>query len=127
MREHEIETIARDFVFKFNRMCQSERRNFLVKKRNITYETGTQVKTYHVNYQIRKRRNAWQVDAVSDGFWIFKKRFPLLRISQNQGKIRFSGPFTADISDFEPKLLKQKLDEYMEICKKQPADVFAFA
>lgn len=113
-----------EFLSRFNQMCATERRDFLVRERKVNYEHGSRIKTYHVTHQVRKRGNEWLIEAVSSGFWIFKRRFPLLRITKRHNLINFAGIFTSSIRDFKEEQLEEKLNEYLEICKNQPHDVF---
>ncbi|KAA1248030.1 hypothetical protein [Aquimarina sp. RZ0] len=124
MENEKIDKIINDFLKEFNQMCTTTRRDFLIRERIVTYEHGSSVKRYDITHQVRRRNNEWLIEGVSSIFWIFKKRFPLLKISRKNDRISFKGLFTAAFSDFDVSLIESKLKEYMEICKKQPKDVF---
>ena len=124
MNDWKLDMLIENFLVRFNKMCERERRDFLNRERTVNYETGSRIKKYKVVHQLRKRDNEWLIEAISDGFWIFKKRFPLLRITREMNKISFAGMFTHTIHDFEVEQLEEKLNEYLKICKNQPEDVF---
>ncbi len=124
MDNSSLDKIIHEFLPKFNKMCATERRDFLVRERTVNYEHGSRIKKYQVTHQIRKRKNEWLIEGVSNGFWIFKRRFPLLRITRRRNLINFAGVFTSSIHDFKEEQLEEKLNEYLEICKSQPHDVF---
>ena len=75
-------------------------------------------------HRLKKRNNVWLIEAVSNGFWIFRRKFPLLRIVRYNNMISFYGMFTYDIADFEVNKLKSKLEIYLENCRKQSYDTF---
>jgi hypothetical protein len=112
------------FMVRFNIMCRKERRHFLIRQRTVEYEYSSEIKKFEVTYRVKKKRDEWLIEAVSDGFWIFRRRYPLLRITRNDNRIRFAGMFTSTIPDFDINLLEEKLDEYLVICKNQPKNVF---
>lgn len=125
MNNTNLDRIIEKFLLRFNEMCEKERMDFLSRERTVNYESGSSIKKYKVVHKIRKRKNVWSIDAVSNGFWIFKRRFPLLRISRaRNNSIKFSGMFTNTIQDFKIDQLEEKLNEYLIICKSQPQDVF---
>ncbi len=119
-----MDKITQEFLLKLNEMCKNDRRDFLIRERRVNYEHGSEIRKYTVTYRIKKAKNIWIIEAVSSGFWIFKKRFPLLRITKKNTMVNFSGLFTSTISDFKIDQLEDKLHTYLEICKNQPRDVF---
>ncbi|PKV48023.1 hypothetical protein ATE84_5316 [Aquimarina sp. MAR_2010_214] len=125
MENEKIDKIIIDFLEEFNHMCTTTRKDFLIRERIVTYEHSSSVKRYNITHQIRRKKNEWLIEGVSTVFWIFKKRFPLLRINRINDKIRFTGVFTSSFLDFDITLIESQLKEYLEICKKQPEDVFA--
>ncbi|MBL56693.1 MAG: hypothetical protein CMP61_05855 [Flavobacteriales bacterium] len=124
MKDHQIDSIINNFLNDFNKMCQSERKDFLEREQTVNYEYGSEIKKYKVVYQVRKSKNIWLIEAVNNGFWIFKKRFPLFKITRKKDKINLTGLFTHSIKDFELKDLENKLKLYLSICKNQPNDIF---
>ena len=124
MTDQKIDSIVNKFLADFNKMCEKESKHFLERERTVNYESGTRIKKYKVKHQLKKSKNTWLIEAVSSGFWIFKSKFPLLKISLKNNKITFSGMFTYNFSPFKAELLEEKLAEYMTTCKKQPKDVF---
>ncbi|MEW7292473.1 hypothetical protein [Aquimarina sp. 2304DJ70-9] len=124
MENEKIDKIIIDFLEEFNNMCTTTRKDFLIRERIVTYEHSSSVKRYNITHQIRRKNNEWLIEGVSTIFWVFKRRFPLLRINRINDKIRFTGLFTSSFLDFDIQLVESQLQEYLEICKKQPEDVF---
>jgi len=124
MTNKEIDKILESFLERFNEMCQNEKKHFLYRERTVTYENSTRIKKYQVTYKLKKENNGWTINAVSNGFWVFKKKFPLLRITKTNDQITFSGMFTSTINQFSLDKLEEKLEVYLDICKKQPENVF---
>lgn len=124
MYEQQLDKIIETFIGNFNKMCKSHRRDFLIRERIVTYESETSIKRYNVTYVVKKSRDKWSILAISHGFWIFKRKFPLFKISRFNGQINFSGLYTSSILDFKESLLKEKLEEYLDCCKKLPQNAF---
>ncbi|SEB48297.1 hypothetical protein SAMN04489761_0974 [Tenacibaculum sp. MAR_2009_124] len=124
MTNEQIDKIVNDFLVSFNKMCVNDRKDLLERERTINYEHGSRIKKYRVTHRIKKKKDEWLIEAVSNGFWIFKRKFPLLRIVRNNNRISFYGMFTYDFPDFELHQLKSKLDTYLSNCKKQSYDTF---
>jgi len=124
MDNDKIDKIIIDFLEEFNQMCSTTRRDFLIRERIVNYEYSSSIKRYDITHQIKRKNDEWLIEGVSVIFWIFKKRFPLLRIKRKNNLINFTGLFTHSFPDFEVALIEDKLKEYIEICKEQPEDVF---
>ncbi|WP_062057933.1 hypothetical protein [Aquimarina longa] len=124
MKNENINRIIETFLSDFNEMCKTNRKDFLLRERMVTYESGSFIKKYNVTYRLKQKNNSWLIEAVSSGFWIFKKRFLLLRITKTNNKINFSGLYTSSIPDFEESLIEEKLKKYIEICKSLPQNAF---
>lgn len=125
MTDTDFEDIVKAFAVKFNEMCQTERKDFLIREKLVTYESGSEMKRYGVTYEVKKSGDVWKVDAVSDGFWIFKSRFPLLEVHRKEsGMATLKGMYTKTFGDFEEALLEEKLEAYMAVCKALPQDAF---
>lgn len=124
MLEEQLDQIIETFVHNFNTMCKEHRRDFLIRERTVTYESGDTIKTYNVTYIVKKTSDKWKILAVNNGFWVFKKKFPLFEISRAKGKMGFNGLFTQSIPDFETSMLAENLEKYLEHCKKLPQDAF---
>lgn len=124
MNHENIDKTVNAFLEEFNEMCSTERRDFLIRERLVNYESGSSVKRYNVTHRVRRKKNIWIIEAVSSGFWIFRQKFLLLKITLKKDKLNFSGLYTSSIQDFEESLLEDKLKEYLNICKKMPHDVF---
>ncbi|THB80112.1 MAG: hypothetical protein D3926_08775 [Desulfobacteraceae bacterium] len=120
-----MDGIISEFVDAFNRMCRDNRRDFLIRERVVTYESGSRIKQYQVRYMVKQKKNKWEIYAQSKGFWIFKSKFPLIRIEKKHDQVLISGMFTEAIaSPFDPSELKAKLDQYLIICQNLPKDAF---
>lgn len=124
MTEEQIDYIIDAFLVKFNNMCWNERRDFLIRERSVEYESGPKIKKYTVSHIAEKSENEWNIMGITKGFWIFKKKFPLLKINKFGNKISFSGLYTNNITDFDESLLEQKLEQYLETCKNLPQNAF---
>jgi hypothetical protein len=124
MIEQEIDLVISKFLVRFNEMCQNENRAFLIREKTVNYESGSKTKIIKVTYRIKKQPNEWLIEAVDNGFWIFKKRFPLLRINKNNSEFSFSGMFTSSFRNFPQEELEEKLNQYLSICKSQTNNVF---
>lgn len=124
MNHEKIDKTVNAFLEEFNEMCRTERRDFLIRERLVNYESGSSIKRYNVTHRVRRKKNSWIIEAVSSGFWIFRRKFMLFRITVKKDKLNFSGLYTSSILDFEESLLENKLKEYLTICKKMPHDVF---
>ncbi|MEZ5038852.1 MAG: hypothetical protein R2828_03140 [Saprospiraceae bacterium] len=124
MQEEQLDSIINTFVRNFNTMCKVHRRDFLIRERTVTYESGESIKKYNVTYIVKKTSHKWKILAVSNGIWIFKKKFPLFEISRAKGKMSINGLFTQSIPDFETSMLAENLEKYLEHCKKLPQDAF---
>jgi hypothetical protein len=124
MNNEKINEIINAFLEEFNEMCKTERKSFLIRERVINYESGSSIKKYNVTHRVRRKNNAWIIEAISSGFWVFRRKFLLLRITIKKDKLNFSGLYTSSILDFEESLLESKLKEYLNICKNTPHDVF---
>ena len=72
-----IERVISQFVDAFNLMCKTGRRDFLVRERMVNYESESRIKRYPVEYKMKGKGDEWDIFAESEGFWIFKKNFPL--------------------------------------------------
>jgi hypothetical protein len=124
MDTEKIDQTVNTFLEEFNEMCKTERRDFLIRERVVNYESGSSIKKYNVTHRVRIKKNVWIIEAVSSGFWVFKRKFLLLRITIKKDKLNFAGLYTFSILDFEESLLEEKLKEYLNICKKTPHDAF---
>ena len=120
----DFDHIITNFLVRFNQMCTTERKDFLIRERWATYESGKKLERYNVSYRLKSSLDKWKVEAVTKGFWIFRKKFPLLEITRKKGIVNFSGMFTYSIPDFNENELEKKLEEYLAICKSVPQDVF---
>ena len=78
----------------------------------------------YVKYIVRKWRRTWRIEAVGRGFWIFRARFPLLKIKKYDHVVKVSGLYSNSISEFKVNLIDEKLKEYLLICQRLPRDVF---
>lgn len=126
MSEEEIEKTISSFLPGFNAMCKAENKNIIIREYTTNYESGpkTVTKRYEVNYVFKKARKGWKIYAQSNGFWIFKKRFPLVSIVMRKDGLALEGLYVKGISTFPASELKEKLEEYTEICKKLARDIF---
>lgn len=125
MDNEKFDQYINTFLDKFNEMCKSERRDFLIRERVVTYESGSRIRTYHVTHQLkRKNDNTWVIEGITKGWWIFKSKFLLLRVTRKKNKVNLSGPYTSKIKDFNSSELEVKLNEYLETCKKIPREAF---
>ena len=124
MTEAAIEKLISSFLKDFNKMCDTERKDFLIREKLVTFESGTSIKKYNVTYELKSKSDNWSIDAVTKGWWIFKTRFPLLKITRKDQKITFSGLYTESIKPFDSANLKENLDKYISICKALPQDAF---
>lgn len=125
MTNNEIDTILGKFISQFNAMCRSERKDFLLRERTVNYESSSSVKTYYINYEMKRYNNTWKIYGVSEnGFWIFKKKFPLLDLVKSQDKIIFKGLYTSTIPTATADNFQECLDKYIEVCKGLPQNVF---
>ena len=124
MTDKEVDAVIARFLVSFNEMCRTERKDFLSRELTVTYETGSRIKTYQVSYRFKRKGNEWLIEAVSSGFWIFKSKFPLLRVKKGKDKMTFLGMFTAKFKPFAPAELEEQLEAYLNTCKSQPKNVF---
>ena len=124
MNEEQFDRIINTFVTDFNRMCSSERKDFLIREKKVQYEDGPRIKRYNVTYEVKKSGKTWKIQAVSSGFWIFKKRFPLLTIQWKKGEFHLKGLYIKDMKRFEDSLLGSKLSKYLEKCRSLPQNAF---
>ena len=126
MTEQEIEAIINEFLEGFNLMCAESDRAMIIRERTYNYESGpsTTTQRYDVTYMVKKRGKSWKIFAQSKGFWIFKKRFPLVQVKRIQERYTLEGLYVKGMAPFEPTELKQKLEDYTETCKNLPRDVF---
>ena len=124
MNNEKIDQTVNAFLKEFNEMCRTERKDFLIRERMVNYESGSSIRKYNVTHRVRRKKNIWIIEAVSSGFWIFRRKFLLLKITLKKNKLNFSGLYTYSILDFEESLLEDKLKEYLNTCKKTPHDVF---
>lgn len=124
MENTKLNLIIENFLVRFNKMCEVERKDFLLRERLVEYEYSSKIKQFKVSYRLKRSNNEWLLEAVSWGFWIFRRKYPLLRIKRNGNTINFSGMFTYTIAEFNVELIENKLSEYLEICKKQRRNVF---
>jgi hypothetical protein len=124
MNHQEIDKTIHAFLKEFNEMCSTERKDFLIRERLVNYESGSYIKKYNVTHKVRRKNNSWTVEAMTSGFWIFRRKFLLFKITLKKDKLNFSGLYTSSFPDFEESLLKNNLKKYLNICKKTPRDVF---
>ena len=124
MDNNKFNEIVNSFLKEFNEMCSSTRKDFLLRERVVNYESGSSVKRYNITHRVKRKNNTWTIEAVSSGFWIFKKRFLLLRITRNRRNVNFSGLFTPSISNFKDSEIEEKLKEYLKTCKALPQNIF---
>lgn len=125
MTEKEITALVEGFLVRFNEMCKTERKDLLQRTATVNYEHGSRLKTYKVKHRLKKGKGVWNIEAVSSGFWIFRKRFPLLSIYKwKNNKIKFLGMYTHNITEFDVSELESKLDLYLTNCKNQSNDTF---
>lgn len=126
MNEEQIEQVIQGFLNDFNEMCKSMGREHLIRERTYNYESGprTTKRSYKVTYVAKKRGRHWKITGKSEGFWIFRRTFPLFKIMQSNDKFTFKGLYVKNMTDFGADQLKEKLDEYLNICKNLPHDVF---
>lgn len=124
MNKENIDNAVNAFLEEFNEMCRTERRGFLIRERLVNFESGSYVKKYNVTHRVRRKKNTWIIEAVTNGFWIFRRKFLLFKITIKKDKINFSGLYTSTIPDFKEPLLEVKLKKYLNICKKTPRNVF---
>lgn len=120
---NQFESTVNQFITKFNAMCKTQRKDFLIRERMVTYESGTGVRTYNVTYKAKINGPQYEIYARS-GFWIFGKSFPLFKFLVQNGSIIFHGMYTKHFPPFPPSELEVKLNSYIEICKKLPKDAF---
>ncbi|GAA3519291.1 hypothetical protein GCM10022393_36830 [Aquimarina addita] len=124
MNYEKIDKTIHTFLEEFNEMCRTERRDFLIRERLVNYESGSSIKKYNVTYRVKRKQNTWTIEAVSNGFWIFRRKFLLLKITPKKNNLNFTGLYTTSIRDFEESLLSQKLKDYLNTCKKLPHNAF---
>ncbi|MFK7924312.1 MAG: hypothetical protein AB8H47_20310 [Bacteroidia bacterium] len=122
----ELEPVVNSFIVGFNKMCHEGRKDHLLRERMVQYESGPRKVQHKVSYQAKKRSDGWQIRAVTKGFWIFKKKFPLMEIKVQPGTISFKGLFTQDLKpvDPNPDALYAELQRYIGICQALPQDAF---
>jgi len=122
----ELEPVVKSFITGFNKMCREGRKDHLLRERMVEYESGPEKVQYKVSYEAKKRKKGWQVRAVTKGFWIFKKKFPLMEINVQDGTVSFKGLFTQDLNpvDAHPDDLYKELQRYIGICKDLPPNAF---
>ena len=111
------------FVLKFNKMCEQERKDFLVREYTVNYESGPSIQQHSVTYKVSNDGDVWEVNA-ERGFWVFKSKYPLIRITKDGDMASISGLYTKALGDFEASQIEEKLDAYIEICRKLPQDAF---
>ncbi len=124
MNNERFHIIVESFVKEFNKMCKAERKDLLIRERMVEYEYNSELKRYSVKYIVRKWRSTWRIEAVGRGFWIFRARFPLIKIKKSDHFVTVTGLYSQSISKFDVNLIDQKLKEYLLICKRLPRDVF---
>ena len=59
MQEEHLDRIINTFVRNFNTMCKDHRRDFLIRERTVTYESGESIKKYNVTYVVKKTSRKW--------------------------------------------------------------------
>ncbi len=121
--DQSTENIIKDFLYDFNQMCKSSRKDFLVRHKTVQYESGPSTKTYNVTYHMKKGSNKYDIIAQTGG-WIFKSKFPLLAIEFKGDNAGLKGLYTAGFGSFPKKELKEKLAAYLEECKNLPQNAF---
>lgn len=124
--DERLNAVVRDFVYHFNEMCRLRRKDLLVRQKTVQYESGSRLQTYQVSYRVKVTKKDWQIYAVSNGFWIFKSKFPLFRIIKLDHKLSFAGLYTEDLASIpiSANQLKEQLDRYLHKCEKLPQDAF---
>lgn len=122
----ELAPVVESFIVGFNKMCQEGRKDHLLREKMVEYESGPRKVHYKVSYEAKKGKGGWQIRAVTKGFWIFKKKFPLMEIKVQAGTISFKGLFTEDLNPVDPNPddLYTELQRYIGICKALPQDAF---
>ncbi|MEM1136271.1 MAG: hypothetical protein AAGI07_10570, partial [Bacteroidota bacterium] len=101
MTDSDFNNTIKTFLKDFNEMCRADRKDFLIREKLVTYEHSTRTQRYEVTYRVRSKSNIWFIEAVTDGFWIFKKRFPLIRITRNKDMVDITGVHTGSIRNFK--------------------------
>ena len=123
--DNDMSQTLNDFVERFNSMCKTERKDFLLRERLVNYESGSSIKTYYITYVLKEQKDRYRVIGLSNGgFWIFRKRFPLLDIEIKGNELKFKGLYTSTIPTATKETLKECLDKYLDICKKLPQNAF---
>ncbi len=122
----ELAPVVESFIVDFNKMCREGRKDHLLRERVVQYESGPERVQYKVTYEAKKRKTGWQVRAVTKGFWIFKKKFPLMEINVQPGTISFKGLYAQGLKpiDINPDELKRELNSYIKTCKILPPNAF---
>jgi hypothetical protein len=123
MTDEAIDEAIDIFIVNFNEMCKEDRRDFLVREREVMYEATKSIKQYKVTYKAKKRRRHKEIYAQS-GFWIFKRKFPLFKITQKDKMIQFEGLYTDSFSSFPDNKITENLQLFLETCKKLPKNAF---
>lgn len=124
MTEGFIDKSINKFILEFNNICISKRKDFLLRERASTYEGRTTVKKYKVIYKVEKKTSRWDIYAESKTLFIFKKKFPLFRILNNDGMIMFEGLFTKNFKPFKAQDIDTYLNQYIENCMNKPHNAF---
>lgn len=121
--------VFKQFIDRFNRMCQEYGLTYIIRKHTYYYETGsvTRDKRYKVKYKYKNRGMNWEIYAVPT-FWFSFKKFPLLKITFSD-KISVSGigVNAVENSTMEktPQNLENFFDEYIQQMKQISPAVFA--
>ncbi|WNJ18387.1 hypothetical protein [Pontibacter sp. G13] len=124
MSEESFEAILEDFVEAFNVMCKTQRRDFLVREKVVDTETGPEVIRRKVTYRVRKSFGKWQVEAVTKGFWIFRRKYPLLKFAREEDVTEIWGLYAKELGKVHDDDLAEALRGYQEKCRKLPHNAF---
>jgi hypothetical protein len=121
------EPIVQTFVASFNRMCWETGRNYLLRTKNSKNETSKNPSREKVVYKSRATDNGWEIFAESRFLFLFKRRYPLLKINLTiTGKIVFEGLFVSQMPAINQNAaeLQAALQNYLNYCRNSPEEAF---
>jgi hypothetical protein len=120
--------VVENFVAEFNRMCRETGRDYLLREKGATGESGAVIKRYKVEYKLKTTSYGWEIFGESRRFFFFKNEFPLLTImTRGDNKLGFLGLFTEKMPRIEPNNpaeLHQILQNYLNNCRNMPETAF---
>ena len=116
-----LELVVDNFLIRFNQMCKSQRKNYLIVEHPNRGEGPTSTR-YKVKYKSRLeqgKRCKLSIFGQARILFVFPKKFPLCDIFISEGDIVIKGLYTQSLekgSKNTPLALEELLKQYHNIC-----------